>query len=87
MAITTQQINEVNVKYCRDNTLVSMGRLALKGRNILFEYAPSFLQLGLELSPLKMSSKLRQVIKIQLCVKIWMSYNIRENKSPCHMTL
>ena len=52
-----QSIHVITVKYCRGNTLVPMGRLALKDRKIFFEYAPSFLELGLELSPFKLPLK------------------------------
>lgn len=52
-----QQIKVISVSYCRENTNIPMGRLALDNRKILFEYAPSFIDLGLELSPFKLPLK------------------------------
>ena len=47
----------IQVTYCRGDQLILMGRLASKERKIFFEYAPSFLELGLELSPFKLPLK------------------------------
>lgn len=47
----------VRVNYCRGNTLLPMGRLALKEHQFFFEYDQSFLGLGLELSPFKLPLK------------------------------
>lgn len=49
-----QQTNVISVEYCRGNKIVPMGRLALQNRKIFFEYSPSFLESGLELSPFKL---------------------------------
>lgn len=49
-----QQVKMIHVEYCRGNHLIPMGRLALQNRRIFFEYAPSFLETGLELSPYKL---------------------------------
>lgn len=46
-----QQLEVVHVKFCYDNTMIPMGRLALKDRKIFFEYTSSFLGSGLEVSP------------------------------------
>ena len=51
------KINLIQVKYVRGTIQESMGRLAIKDRKIFFEYSPEFLQLGLELSPLKLPLK------------------------------
>ncbi len=53
-----QSIKMIHVQYCQGSTLVPMGRLGLKDRKIYFEYAPSFVELGLELSPFKLPLKL-----------------------------
>ncbi|MBI5447599.1 MAG: type II toxin-antitoxin system HipA family toxin [Gammaproteobacteria bacterium] len=55
--MTFQPINLINVSYYRGNSPLLMGRLALKDRKIYFEYAPSFIELGLELSPIKLPLK------------------------------
>lgn len=47
----------INIQYYQAHELIPMGRLALKDRQIFFEYAPSFLELGLELSPFKLPLK------------------------------
>ena len=47
----------IHVKYCSSGTPISMGRLALINRRIVFEYSPSFLETGLELSPFKLPLK------------------------------
>lgn len=52
--IPFQQTNVIHIEYCRGDTIVPMGRLALQNRKIYFEYAPSFLESGLELSPFKL---------------------------------
>ena len=52
-----QQTNVIQVKYFHNKTIVSVGRIALLNRKIFFEYAPSFLELGLELSPFKLPAK------------------------------
>ncbi len=52
-----QHINVIHVKYCSGHTTIPMGRLALVNRKIFFEYAPSFLGLGIELSPFKLPVK------------------------------
>lgn len=55
--MTAQSVELLNVHYHHGQNLIPMGRLAIKDRNIYFEYANSFLQLGLELSPLKLPLK------------------------------
>jgi serine/threonine-protein kinase HipA len=44
----------VNVKYCRGDNIIKMGRLAISNRKILFEYDDEFLKTKLELSPFKL---------------------------------
>lgn len=52
-----QQLDVIHVKYCCNNTMIPMGRLALKDRKIFFEYSPNFLGSGLELSPVMLPLK------------------------------
>lgn len=52
-----QQTTVINVKYCRGNDIIPMGRLLLKERRIFFEYSKNFLESGLELSPFKLPLK------------------------------
>jgi serine/threonine-protein kinase HipA len=52
-----KQTNIISVKYWRGKVLVPVGRLALQNRKIFFEYASSFLELNLELSPFKLPLK------------------------------
>jgi len=47
-------IEIVNVKYCRGDEIVPMGRLAINNRKIFFEYEAEFLKTKLELSPFKL---------------------------------
>lgn len=47
----------INVKYCRGDEVVNMGKLALDNRKSIFEYSSEFLELGLELSPIKLPLK------------------------------
>lgn len=47
----------IHVKYCGLAHPISVGRLAFIDRKIVFEYSPSFLGLGLELSPFKLPLK------------------------------
>jgi serine/threonine-protein kinase HipA len=56
------QTTSITVKYCRGNTLVDMGRLALIDRKVIFEYARDFLDYGLELSPIKLPLKPGMII-------------------------
>lgn len=49
--MTGSTISSVLVSYMRDNQKLPMGRLALKNRNIFFEYDAAFLETGLQLSP------------------------------------
>jgi serine/threonine-protein kinase HipA len=49
-----QHLQLLDVKYVRGSEWVQMGRLALKEGAYFFEYAPAFLELGLELSPFKL---------------------------------
>ena len=44
----------IQVYYRRGTEDLLMGRLALKGRTIFFEYTADFLTTGLELSPFKL---------------------------------
>ncbi len=44
----------VNVKYCRDAEILTIGRLAINNRKIFFEYDVEFLKTKLELSPFKL---------------------------------
>lgn len=55
--VVLQKVNIIHVKYCRGSNVMSMGRLAIKDHKIFFEYAPEFLNSGLELSPLKLPLK------------------------------
>lgn len=55
--MTFEQMNTLQVKYRRDKHSIHVGRLALINRKIFFEYSPSFLELGLELSPFKLPLK------------------------------
>lgn len=47
-------IEIVNVKYCRGDEIILMGRLAINNRKIFFEYDVEFLKTKLELSPFKL---------------------------------
>lgn len=47
-------IEIVNVKYCRGDEIMPMGRLAINNRKIFFEYDAEFLKTKLELSPFKL---------------------------------
>lgn len=47
----------LQVNYYRKNSLIKVGRLAYKDRKILFEYDPSFIETGIELSPFKLPLK------------------------------
>ena len=49
--------NVILVSYCKGSAFLPMGRLAYKDRKIYFEYAPSFIELGIELSPFKLPLK------------------------------
>ncbi len=49
-----QSTSIINVSYAGGSQKISMGRLLLKDRQILFEYTTEFLKSGLELSPLKL---------------------------------
>lgn len=51
--MTFQHVDVIHVTYCHDHP-IPMGRIALKNRQVFFEYTPSFLELGLELSPFKL---------------------------------
>jgi serine/threonine-protein kinase HipA len=53
----SKQVNILHVKYNRNNTLLPMGRLAIKNRKIFFEYDVNFIATGLELSPFKLPLK------------------------------
>lgn len=55
--MTFEQINTLQVKYCKATQPIHVGRLALINRKFFFEYSPSFLELGLELSPFKLPLK------------------------------
>lgn len=55
--MTFDQINTLQVKYCRSKESVNVGRIALINRRIFFEYSPGFFELGLELSPFKLPLK------------------------------
>ncbi|MFI5344153.1 MAG: type II toxin-antitoxin system HipA family toxin [Chlamydiales bacterium] len=46
--------HSLHVKYCHTQNLISVGRLALIDRKIFFEYSPTFLEQGLQLSPFKL---------------------------------
>jgi len=52
--MTRKPIEIVNVKYCRGDEIVPMGRLAINNRKIFFEYDAEFLKTKLELSPFKL---------------------------------
>lgn len=52
-----QKINVVLVKYCNGKMLIPMGRLAIRDHNIFFEYFQDFINLGIEVSPFKLSLK------------------------------
>ena len=47
-------INEVKVGLDFGENVIPVGRLAVRGSKVYFEYDPSFIGLGLEISPLKM---------------------------------
>ena len=47
-------MNIIRVKYCNGRDSVDLGKLTLKERRIFFEYAPHFLELGLQISPFKL---------------------------------
>lgn len=55
--MTWQNIAVVNVYYVTYAEKLHMGRLALKNRQIFFEYSSDFLKSGLELSPIKLPLK------------------------------
>ena len=52
--IDFKPIEIVSVKYCRDDEIIKMGRLAINNRKIFFEYDSEFLTTKLELSPFKL---------------------------------
>ncbi len=52
-----KDIKIVNVTYCNENKTTPVGRLAIKDRQVLFEYEQEFLEMGLDLSPLKLPLK------------------------------
>jgi serine/threonine-protein kinase HipA len=52
--MTFKPVEIVNVKYCRGDEIVPMGRLAINNRKIFFEYDAEFLETKLELSPFKL---------------------------------
>lgn len=52
-----QKVEVVKVSYCKKNSLIPVGRLAVKNHVIYFEYEQSFLETGLELSPFKLPLK------------------------------
>ena len=52
--MTFKPVEIVNVKYCRGDEIVPMGRLAINNRKIFFEYDAEFLKTKLELSPFKL---------------------------------
>ncbi len=47
----------IHVSFMPGKEKISMGRLALKNRQLFFEYNLSFIQGGLELSPFKLPLK------------------------------
>lgn len=51
-----EKFNTLQVNYCNKQS-INVGRLALVNRKIFFEYASSFLELGLEISPFKLPLK------------------------------
>ncbi|MSP53388.1 MAG: type II toxin-antitoxin system HipA family toxin [Gammaproteobacteria bacterium] len=53
-----KKVDLVNVYYSPSNERIPVGRLAIKDQQVYFEYASTFLQLGLELSPFKLPLKL-----------------------------
>ncbi len=55
--MTYKQVNVINVEYCHGSAVIPMGKLAFQNRTIFFEYAPSFIELNLELSPFKLPLK------------------------------
>jgi serine/threonine-protein kinase HipA len=55
--MASKQSNTLHVEYCLGDAIVPMGKLAYQNRTIFFEYAPSFLELKLELSPFKLPLK------------------------------
>lgn len=54
MGLENSSEDSIHVKYCHTQKSMSVGRLALVGRKIFFEYSPAFLELGLQLSPFKL---------------------------------
>lgn len=52
-----KNISILHVLLSKDSVKIPVGRLALKERQILFEYAPDFLKTGIELSPFKLPLK------------------------------
>lgn len=55
--MTFQKVSLIHVSYVRGSETLPMGRLALKEKKIFFEYTPSFLKTGLELSPFHLPLK------------------------------
>lgn len=55
--MTFQNVSQVRVYFARGEEKIFMGRIALKGRQIFFEYDPQFIKTGLELSPFKLPLK------------------------------
>ncbi len=55
--MSTSDQNLVRVYYDGLHTKQLMGRLLLQNRQIFFEYDPSFIKTGLELSPFKLPLK------------------------------
>ncbi len=51
------EIELIQVSYHRGSALIKVGRLAYKNRKIFFEYDPSFIETGLEISPFKLPLK------------------------------
>lgn len=52
--MTFKSVEIVNVKYCRGDDIIKVGRLGISNRKIFFEYDTEFLKTGLELSPFKL---------------------------------
>ena len=52
--MTFKSVEIVNVKYCRGDDVIPMGRLGISNRKIFFEYDAEFLKTKLELSPFKL---------------------------------
>ncbi len=52
--MTFKSIEIVNVKYCRGDDVIKVGRLGISNRKIFFEYDAEFLKTKLELSPFKL---------------------------------